>query len=97
MKVEFTPRAVQDLSDIGDFLRQRSPQVALRVRTAILGSLQTLSLFPQAGRRQTLDGVRKLVVRRYPYLVYYLVDERAQRISILSIQHPAREQPYENL
>jgi len=47
MKLRFTPRAAQDLADIADYIHERSPQAALRVRAAILESLQHLVLFPQ--------------------------------------------------
>jgi toxin ParE1/3/4 len=65
-------------------------------RAAILHSLQNLVLFPQVGRAQVLEGVRKLVTRKYPYLVYYRVDEAAEEIIILAIQHPAREREHED-
>jgi len=75
MKLRFTPRATQDLVDIADYIRTRSPAGARRVRGAILDSLQNLVLWPEIGRRQTVEGVRKLVTRRYPYFVYYTVDK----------------------
>jgi len=34
--------------------------------------------------------VRKLVTRKYTYLVYYTVDEAAQEIVILNVKHPAQ-------
>ena len=61
MKLRFTRRAVQDLADIADYVRKQNPQAALRVRAAILESLQNLVLFPQVGRQQKVEGVRKLV------------------------------------
>jgi toxin ParE1/3/4 len=70
MKLRFTPRATRDLTDIADYIHERNPNAALRVRSAILGSLQSLHLFPEAGRRQTVEGLRKLVTRKYSYLVY---------------------------
>ena len=45
MKLRFTPRAARDLAEIADYLREHSPQAALRVRAAILESLQSLILF----------------------------------------------------
>jgi len=51
MKLRFTPRATRDLLDIADYIRERSPNASLRVRAAILDSLQDLVLFPEAGRR----------------------------------------------
>jgi len=94
MKLRFTPRAARDLSDIADYIRERNPQAALRVRAAILESLQNLVLFPQVGRRQRVEGVRKLVTRHYRYLVYYTADEAAEEIIIFTIQHPAREREH---
>ena len=44
----------------------------------------------------TIEGVRKLVARKYPYLVYYTVDEAREEIVILTIQHPAREREHED-
>ena len=60
-------------------------------RSAILESLQSLVLFPHVGRRQNIEGVRKLVTQRYRYLVYYAADDAAEEIVILAIQHPAQE------
>ena len=96
MKLRFTPRAVQDLAAIADHIRTHSPMAAGLVRSAVLHSLQNLILFPQAGRAQTVEGVRKLVVRKYPYLVYYTVDETAEEIIILAIRHPAQEREHED-
>jgi toxin ParE1/3/4 len=31
------------------------------------------------------------VTQRYAYLVYYAVDDEAEEIIVLAIQHPARE------
>jgi toxin ParE1/3/4 len=94
MKLRFTPRATQDLADIADYVREQSPQAALRVRAAILESLQNLALFPHIGRQQAAESVRKLVTRRYPYLVYYTTDDAAEEIIILAIQHPARDREH---
>jgi toxin ParE1/3/4 len=94
MKLRFTTRATQDIADIAAYIREQNPSAALRVRTAILESLQNLVLFPRIGRPQKIEGVRKLVTKRYPYLVYYTADEEAEEIIILTIQHPAREREH---
>jgi plasmid stabilization system protein ParE len=96
MKLRFTPRATQDLVAIADYLRAHNPVAAQNVRAAILHSLQTLVLFPEVGRRQIVPGVRKFVTRKYPYLVYYTLDEAAAEIVILTIRHPAREREHED-
>ena len=94
MKLRFTPRAARDLADIADYIRERNPAAALRVRAAILESLQGLILFPDIGRQQNVEGVRKLITQRYRYLVYYTAEAGAEEIVILSIQHPAQEREH---
>jgi len=53
----------------------------VRVRAAIYASLQNLILFPRVGRLQKTQGVRKFVTRPYAYIVYYVIDEGADRAS----------------
>ena len=94
MRLRFTPRAARDLIDIADYIHTQNPTAALRVRSSILDSFELLILFPEIGRRQSIEGVRKLVTRRYPYLIYYTLDMATEEIVILTIQHPARDREY---
>jgi addiction module RelE/StbE family toxin len=94
MKLRLTPRAIKDLARIADYFRVRNPAAAGHVRASILDSMQTLVRFPRAGRNQNVEGVRKFVTRKNSYLVYYIVDESAEEIVILTIQHSARERAY---
>jgi toxin ParE1/3/4 len=97
MKVRFTPRAARDLADIADYIRERSPAAAQRVRDAILEALRNLASFPHIGRRQNVEHVRRLVIRRYGYLVYYEADESAREVVVLAIRHPSRRREYSDL
>jgi toxin ParE1/3/4 len=96
MKLRFTPRAIPDIAANADHIRAENPAAAQRVRAAIYKSLQDLILFPYIGRRQKAEHVRKLVTRRYPYLVYYTVNSDAEEIVILNVKHPARERRHED-
>jgi len=80
MKLRFTPRATDDLIAIADYIRARNPAASLRVRGAILDSLQNLVLWPEVGRRQTIVGFRKLVTRKYRYLVGHGARRTAGRL-----------------
>jgi addiction module RelE/StbE family toxin len=91
VKLRFTPRAVQDVAELADFVRQRNPDAAERVRAAIYEGLRNLLLFPYAGREQNTASVRKLVTRKFSYLIYYTVDAEAEEIIVLNVKHPARE------
>ena len=96
MRLRFTPRATQDLIEIADYFKERNPAASSRVRTAILNSLQSLTLFPEGGRRQTVNDVRKLVTRQYRYIVYYSIERAAEEIIVITIQHPARKREHDD-
>ena len=87
-------RAIADLSKIADYLVPRTPGGATRVRAAILTTLQTVIDLPNVGRHQTTGDVRKIAVRRYPYLIYYRIDEDVGEIIILTIQPSARPRAF---
>jgi len=46
---------------------------------------------------QTVEGIRKIVTRRYAYMIYYTVDDAAQEVVIVTIQHPSRAREYRDL
>ena len=96
MKLRFTRRATRNLAEIADYLRERNPEAAIRVRTAIDKSLQNLVLFPHAGRKQEVEGVREAVTRRYPYLVYCRANQVAGEIVIIDILHACANTPTHN-
>jgi addiction module RelE/StbE family toxin len=94
MKLRFTPRAAENIAEIADYIHIHNPAAAVRVRAAIYESLQTLLLFPLVGRKQKAEGVRKLITRKYPYLVYYTIDEANDEIVILNVKHPAQKREH---
>jgi toxin ParE1/3/4 len=96
MRLRFTPRATANIIEIADYIRARNPAAAERVRAAIYASLQNLLLFPHMGRRQKAKDVRKVVTRRFGYLVYYMIDDAAEEIVILNVKHPARRREHED-
>ena len=93
MKLRFTPRAVENIVSIADYL---NPAAAQRVRAAIYESPQNLILFPHAGRLQQTEGVRKFVTRKYAYLVYYTMDDAAEEIVVLDIKPSAQKHEHED-
>ena len=53
-----------------------------------------LLLFPSVGRLQETKGVRKLVTRKYGYLIYYTVNAATEEVVVLSVAHKAREREH---
>ena len=97
MKVRLTKQAARDLAEIADYIHDRNPTAARRVRDAMLDSLRNLAMFPHIGRRQNVEQVRRLVVRRYGYLIYYKAGEPTEDVVVLTIRHPARRREYSDL
>ena len=97
MKLRFSRRAIRDVADIATFIRERNPEAVGKVRASILDALKTISAFPRVGRPQSVPRVRKLVTRRYPYLIYYSIDDEASEVVILAIRHPAQPREYTDL
>ncbi len=96
MKLRLTRRATENIVEIAEYLRERNPESAKHVRLAIYEALQNLVLFPAAGRLQEVAGVRKFVARRYPYLIYYTLDDDAEEIIVLNVKHPARAREHQD-
>jgi addiction module RelE/StbE family toxin len=90
MRVRYRPRAEQDLKDIADYLRTRNPQAARSVRDAILHTIHIVADFPELGMRVD-EGVRRIVVRRYEYKVYYEVDEAKHEVVVTTVRHARRQ------
>ena len=97
MRVLLTPRAVQELGDIGAHIREQNPEAALRVEAAIRAALARLADFPQAGRLWERGPVRQLLDTRYRYKIFYRVEDAGSTVEVLSIRHPARSDKTLNL
>lgn len=54
----------------------------------------TCCCFRERAEGRQSRGVRKVDTRRYPYLIYYTVDDSHGEVVIVSIMHPAREREF---
>jgi plasmid stabilization system protein ParE len=73
MKVRYSKRAVADLFDIADYIRERDPRAAEAVEKRVRASIGQLQMFPFIGRPTDDPSIRMFPVVRYPYLVFYEV------------------------
>lgn len=90
MKLHLTEQAPNQIAAINAYLVVRSPLGAGNVQLAMQATFAQLANFPGLGRRQRTTGLRKLGVGRFPYNVYYSVDEQADEIIIISVRHASR-------
>lgn len=89
MKLKVTRAAEAELRAISLYIRTENPPAALRVEQEIRDAFAVLRTYPYAGRIQE-HATRRIATKRYPYLIYYEIDEAAEILSVLSIRHAAR-------
>lgn len=87
LQTHWSRRALSDLSNIIDFISIDKPLAARKLARVIRAKTEALGTNPKLGR-ETVPGVRELIVHRH-YLITYRV--KADRIEILQIWHTARK------
>lgn len=90
MRVRYTPRALAQLDRILSYVGERNPVAAKKVAAQLKAGVERAALFPWSSRAVKKTTVRVLPVLKYPYLIFYEVDEAEQEIVIVSIRHQAR-------
>ena len=89
MKLEVSRRATRRLREIANHIHRENPSAALHVQKTIRDAFALLTVYPDAGR-VVRPKVRRFVVPRLPYLIYYTVDETAGAVIIVTIRHAAQ-------
>ncbi len=89
-KIVWTDQAIQDLSDIGEYIEKDSERYAREVVRYLFESTDLIKTHPKAGRivpEYNLVYLRELIRGSYR-IVYRIVDK--DRIDILTVHHSAR-------
>lgn len=90
VKIVWTDQAIQDLTDIGEYIAKDSERYAREVVESLFESVQILKSHPKAGRivpEYRLAYLRELIRENYR-VVYRIVDKI--RIDIVTVHHSAR-------
>jgi toxin ParE1/3/4 len=88
MRVRYTPRAFADREAIFEYINRRNPRAAQEIKTFLEKRISALGDLEIRHRVIPKLGVHALWVGRYPYIIYYRVDN--EEISIVHIRHAAR-------
>ena len=93
MKIRWSETALSELDDIFSYIRQNNRSAAIAVVQRIEALTALLEEFPLVGHVTDETGVRVLAVVRYPFLIFYAIDEAASEIVILHVLHTAQQRP----
>ncbi len=91
------PRARQDLRKItAHYRKEGGSSLALRWTEALEEALRQLADFPGIGSPSPaattgIEGLRSLVVSRFPYLIFYI--EHVAQVDVLRVLHERRDVP----
>ena len=88
MSVRYTRRALRQLADILDYIEAQSPQGAEKVKRRLQAVVQLLADHPNIGRATSRADIRRVVVRPYPYVIFYRPESAG--IVIHGVRHAAR-------
>jgi plasmid stabilization system protein ParE len=90
MKVVYSERARQDIADIYDSIAPHNPDAAQRVEDKIRTTCEGLADFPYASAATDEPNVRRVPLVRFPYTVFYRVDDARGIVEIARVIHDAR-------
>lgn len=91
LSVVFQRRAAREIEEIEQWWREHRPSAPALFLTELERTLAAAALVPTLGspaRHARADGVRRLLLRRTRYYVYYRV--RGDILQVLAVWHAAR-------
>jgi plasmid stabilization system protein ParE len=89
MKVSYTAAASRDVYELSRFYAGIDSRLGQRVLDRLSELQSALSNNPRLGFKISADR-RRLLLRTFPYAVYYLIDDAKDNIWIISVIHQNR-------
>src|SRR2546422_840051 len=83
-----TPEAEEDMADAKGWYSRKRRGLAERFLLCVEEALDRIRLIPKAAT-EVVPGIRRVVVRRFPYGVFYRIDP--DQIAILADYHSKRD------
>lgn len=90
MTVFWTPAALQDRSDIWDYIAADNPGAAMRMDLLFSEAAARLARHPRLGRPGRIEGTREWIPHESYRLVYEIDGDR---VWVLALVHTARQWP----
>ncbi|WP_457329070.1 type II toxin-antitoxin system RelE/ParE family toxin [Rhizobacter sp. P5_C2] len=89
--LRFDPVAENDIASAFRWYRERSVSAAEGFRTAVFDGMERIGHAPLVRGPDAL-GNRKLVLHRFPYTIWYVVD--GDQVTVVAVAHHRRQPAY---
>jgi len=93
VKIEWSPRAERELTQLRDYIAQDSPFYARQFTERLILALERLTTLPRSGRTvpeaRHQDAIREVLYQGYR-LIYRIRDDQ-QLVQIVTVLHGARD------
>ena len=86
MKIIWSPRALERVNEIADYIAQENVEAAERIAVELFGAVERLEKFPESGRivpEINRPNTREVIFTKYRIL--YRIE--ARQIAILTVRH----------
>ena len=91
MSIIWSPRAIEHLAHLREYIARDNPKAANRTATALLEAVERLAELPNLGRPGRVAGTRELVVPGTAYVIPYRM--RGDRLEIVAVFHARQKWP----
>jgi toxin ParE1/3/4 len=90
--VKFAPSADRELEEAARWYAEHRPAASAGFRSSVIDAVELISNSPLSWRQVTESGVRRIVVDKYPYTVYFEV--LGDMVYVLSVAHHRKAPKY---
>ena len=87
-KIIISPRAQLEIEEITDYYFEISHNVLLKFYEMLEGTYEYLKINPYFKKRY--ENLRAIPIFKFPYLLFYTIDQDTKTIKILSCFHTSR-------
>jgi toxin ParE1/3/4 len=91
VRIRYSRNASADLAEIFAYIAHDNPRAAQAVVVRVEEVVARLAHFPGSGHISDIPGVRVASLVRFPYSIYYTVEDG--ELLILHVRHGARRPP----
>ena len=96
LRINVVPRAQRDIREALSWWRANRPKAPRAMTDELRRAFQLLRAQPEVGpraRSRELGGVRRILLSRVHYHVYYRVDRERLVVDVLAVWHSSRGAP----